>query len=74
MGDGANRVLAGVEGSFCEGRLSITSGLVVVDKARYLQQIQSPVPEMTVRLSTIITYQPSSVAVLVFLTDVGCGT
>lgn len=67
MGDGANRVLAGVKGSFCEGRLSITSGLEAVDRALHLQRIQDLVPETMVRLGTIITYQPSFVTVLVVL-------
>lgn len=59
MGDGANRVLAEVVGSFCEGRLSVASGLEAIDMARHPQKIHDICPEAMFRLRTIIFCQIS---------------
>ena len=66
MGEGANRVLAGVVGSFCEGRLSFASGLGAVDRVRHLQEIQTLLPETMVSLGIIITYRTSFITILAF--------
>lgn len=65
MGDGANRVLAGVVGSFCEGRLSIAFCVVAVD--RHLQQVQALLPGMLIRLGTIIMFKASLAAIRALL-------
>ena len=56
MGEGANRVLAGIVGSFCEGRRSAAPCFEFVEIHRHLQHTQAFFPA-TARLDVIITYR-----------------
>ena len=53
MGEGAKRVLAGVVGNLCDGRLSGASCFEAVDRVRHLRQTQTLLPAIA-RLFAII--------------------
>lgn len=53
MGEGAKRVLAGVVGNLCDGRLSGASCFEAVDRVRHLRQTQTLLPAIALLFAII---------------------